>query len=184
MALVHAPPPRLGSDCPAFRLPATDGRFFSRDDLAGASASVVMFICNHCPYVQAIEDRLVALGQAFRGKPVRMVAISANDAGSYPEDAPEKMRARATDKGYPFPYLYDESQETARAFGAACTPDFFVYDKDLRLAYRGRLDDSWKDAAAVKAQDLRAAIDALIAGRAPSAEQRPSMGCSIKWKKP
>lgn len=182
MALTYSPSPELGSPCPDFRLPAVDGRTISRADLAGSSAAVVMFICNHCPYVQAIEDRLIALGREYAGRPARFLAISSNDPVAYPEDSFDKMRERATAKGYPFPYAFDESQEAARAFGAVCTPDFFVYDSDMKLAYRGRLDDSWKDPAKVASREMKAAIDALLDGRRPSPEQKPSMGCSLKWK--
>ena len=184
MALTHTPAPELGKPCPDFKLPNVDGRMVSRAELAnGAKALVVMFACNHCPYVQAIEDRLIALGREYAGTAVRFAAISSNDAEAYPDDSFEMMRERANQKSYPFPYLYDESQETARAFGAVCTPDFFVYDEKLALAYRGRLDDSWKDASLVKSRELKAAIDALLAGRAPSGAQTPSMGCSLKWRK-
>ena len=182
MALTYTPDPALGTPCPDFSLPGVDGKTHSRQELAGAKAALVMFICNHCPYVVAVEDRLLKLGRDYLGKPVKIVAISANDASQKPADSFPAMKSRATEKNYPFPYLYDESQKTAQAFGAVCTPDFFLYDSNLQLAYRGRLDDSWKDPAGVKSEELRAAIDSLVAGQKPASDQKPSMGCSIKWK--
>ena len=183
MALTHTPAPDIGLPCPDFTLPGTDGRTYSRRDFEGADALLVMFICNHCPYVKAIEDRLIALGRFFKDRAVKIVAINANDADNYPADSFPKMKEQAELKGYPFPYLFDESQETARAFDAVCTPDFFLYDKQLKLSYRGRLDDSWKDPSLVKTEELKAAIEALLNGRTPSAQQISSMGCNIKWKK-
>jgi peroxiredoxin len=185
MALTHTPEPELGRDCPEFSLLATDGKTYSRSDLTSAKVSIAMFICNHCPYVKAIEDRLIELGRRYQKSApndVRIFAICANDGERYPEDSFEELKSRADQKNYPFPYLYDESQDVARRFGAVCTPDFFVYDQSLKLAYRGRLDDSWKDAANVRSEDLRLAIDDLLAGRKVQRTQLASMGCSIKWK--
>jgi thiol-disulfide isomerase/thioredoxin len=179
---VETPPAELGAPCPDFRLPAVDGSRYGRDDFAGAPVLVVMFICNHCPYVKAVEDRIIRLARAFEPGGVRFVAICSNDAESYPDDAFEKLRDRWRDKEYGFPYLHDENQDVARAFGAVCTPDIFVYDFDRRLAYRGRIDDSWKDEMKVTRHELADAIEALVAGKRPSAAQRPSMGCSIKWR--
>jgi thiol-disulfide isomerase/thioredoxin len=144
---------------------------------------VVMFICNHCPYVQAVEDRLIRLAREFEPRGVQFVAVCANDADTYPDDAFDKMAARWHEHGYGFPYLHDEAQDVARAFGAVCTPDIFVYDRDRRLAYRGRIDDSWKDESKVKRRELAEALEVLVAGKRPSPEQRPSMGCSIKWRR-
>lgn len=143
---------------------------------------LVVVMCNHCPYVQAVDDRINALAKAFAGR-CDLVAISPNDAQAYPEDSFAAMQARARMKGYGFPYLYDESQAVARAFGAVCTPDFFLYDAARRLTYRGRLDDNWKEEGRVKQQDLRDAIEALLAGTPVAQPQKPSMGCSIKWKR-
>jgi peroxiredoxin len=183
MALTHTPDrPELGLPLPEFDLPATDGRRYQHKDFDRLDALVVMFICNHCPYVQAVEDRLIALGRYFAGKPVQFIAVSSNDATRYPDDSFAKMRERALAKQYPFPYLFDETQEVARRFGAVCTPDFFLYDRRMTLAYRGRLDDSWKDASAVQKEDLKQAILDLLDGGRPEAIQKPSMGCSIKWK--
>lgn len=182
MALTYSPDAEIGSRCPDFNLPGVDGKTWSRANFANSKALLVMFICNHCPYVIAVEDRLVALGNEFISQGVKIVAICSNDADNYPEDSFENLKKRAAEKNYPFPYLYDESQAIAREFGAVCTPDFFLYDKDHKLAYRGRLDDSWKDAAAVKRTDLKDALISLLEGRVPISEQRPSMGCNIKWK--
>lgn len=179
---VTTPDAELGTPCPDFTLPGVDGRTYKRDDFSGTQAFLVMFICNHCPYVQAIEDRLIALGRYFQSKSVRIAAICSNDAVKYPDDSFEKMKERAEAKSYPFPYLHDESQSVARAFGAVCTPDFFLYDSGMKLAYRGRLDDSWKDPSAVNAEELKSAIEALLKSETPSAQQKPSMGCSIKWR--
>jgi peroxiredoxin len=172
----------LGTPCPDFDLPRVDGGRFRRADAAGARAVVVMFICNHCPYVQAVEDRLIALAREYGPKGVRFVGICPNDPAAYPEDAPEKLRERWEAKEYGFPYLVDETQDVARAFDAVCTPDLFVYDADLVLAYHGRIDDSWKDPARVTRRELAAALDALLAGRRPVREQHHAMGCSIKWR--
>jgi peroxiredoxin len=179
---VETPPPELGAACPAFRLPGVDGRAWELSDFAGAPVLVMMFICNHCPYVKAVESRLIELGRAYGPRGVQLCAVCANDAASYPEDAFDKLAARWRERGYGFPYLHDETQQVARAFGAVCTPDIFVYDASRRLAYRGRIDDSWKDESKVTRRELAAALDALLAGQRPSLEQRPSMGCSIKWK--
>jgi peroxiredoxin len=173
---------RPGAPCPDFRLPAVDGKTYSRDDFAASPALVVMFICNHCPYVKAVEDRLIALAREYGPRGAALVGVCSNDAVSYPDDAFDKLRERWSSKGYGFPYLHDESQEVAHAFGAVCTPDIFVYGKDRLLAYRGRIDDSWKDPAKVTRRELAEALDAALAGRAPPADQKPTLGCSIKWK--
>jgi peroxiredoxin len=178
----------LGTPCPDFRLPAVDGKTYTREDFGAAPVLVVMFICNHCPYVQAVEDRLIALARELEPRNVQFVGICANDPISYPDDSFDKLAERWRKKGYGFPYLHDEAQDVARAFGAVCTPDIFVYDRQKdgsrRLAYRGRIDDSWKDPSKVTRRDLRDALEALLEGRQPSPEQRPSLGCSIKWRQP
>jgi peroxiredoxin len=174
--------PSLGLSCPDFRLPATDGKTYGKGDFAASPVLVVMFICNHCPYVKAVEDRLLALVREYSPRGVQFVGICSNDAVTYPEDAFDRLRERCEFKAYGFPYLHDESQAVAHAFDAVCTPDIFVYDRDRRLAYRGRIDDSWKDPAKVTRRELAEAIDALLTGKRPSAEQHPSLGCSIKWK--
>ena len=172
-----------GTPCPDFRLPTVDGGIVSRDDLRAAPVLAVMFICNHCPYVQAIEDRLVALAREYEGRGVQLVGVCSNDPTAYPDDAPTRLLARWREKGFGFPYGVDETQDVARAFGAVCTPEFFVYGPDRRLAYHGRLDDSWREPAKVTRRELAAAFDALLAGHAPAREQVPSMGCSIKWRR-
>jgi peroxiredoxin len=172
----------MGTQCPDFRLPAVDGKTYARDDFASSPVLVVMFICNHCPYVRAVEDRFIALARELSPKGVQFVGVCANDAAGYPDDAFDKLAERWLAKGYGFPYLHDQSQEVARAFGAVCTPDIFVYDSDRQLAYRGRIDDSWKEPAKVTRRELAEALDALLAGGRPAAEQKPSLGCSIKWR--
>ncbi len=182
MALLYTPAAESGFQCPDFKLPSVDGKSFSREDFAGAKALVVMFICNHCPYVQAIEQRLIDLARAYRPKGVAFVGICSNDDQEYPEDAPGELLKRWREKNYEFPYLVDESQAVARDFGAVCTPDLFLFDSRFRLTYRGRLDDSWKNPKLVQRQELKAAIDAVLAGKPVNSLQNPSMGCSIKWK--
>lgn len=182
MALVYTPEATLGMTCPDFKLPSTDGGEVSSKDMQNGKPFLVMFLCNHCPYVKAIEDRLIQLGRELVEWNVPVVAICSNDAEEYPEDSFENLKKRAHEKLYPFPYLHDETQEVAKAFGAVCTPDFFLFDAQGKLAYRGRLDDSWKDASRVRRQELREAIRQLLQGHAAPTEQVPSMGCSIKWK--
>jgi len=179
---VDSPPARLGATCPDFHLPAVDGNSYRLADFERAPVLVVMFICNHCPYAQAVEDRLIRLARDFGARGAAFVGICSNDEVTYPDDAFDKLAERWRRKQYGFPYLHDEAQDVARAFGAVCTPDIFVYDRERRLAYRGRIDDSWKDEAKVTKHELADAVEALLDGRRPSAEQRPSMGCSIKWK--
>jgi peroxiredoxin len=179
---VESARPTIGTPCPDFRLLAVDGKTYTKEDFGAAPVLVVMFICNHCPYVQAVEDRLIALARELERRKVQFVGICSNDATTYPDDAFDKLAERWRKKAYGFPYLHDESQSVARAFGAVCTPDIFVYDSQRRLAYRGRIDDSWKDPAKVTRRDLADAISALLEGRAPAPEQRPSLGCSIKWR--
>ncbi len=175
----------LGADAPVFSLPNTNPEFggptVSLDDLAG-DALVVMFICNHCPFVKLIRDQLARLGRDYAPKGASLVAISSNSAQTHPADGPDKMTAEAADAGYTFPYLYDESQEVAKAYRAACTPDFYVFDKDRRLVYRGQLDDARPSLdVPVTGADLRAAIDRALAGQPPLETQKPSVGCGIKW---
>ena len=173
----------LGTPMPAFDLPDSNGgRRVSSADLAGRPV-LVMFLCNHCPYVKHVQAELARVGRELRGGPIALIAISSNDPEAYPDDAPERMTDEARAAGYTFPYCFDESQQVARDFGAACTPDFFLFDARHRLAYRGRLDGSRpRSGEPVTGADLRAAIDAVLAGRAPDQVQHPSIGCSIKWK--
>jgi peroxiredoxin len=174
----------LGSPAPDFELLDTvSGELMSLERLRGEKATVVMFICNHCPYVQHVNPELVRVANDYGDQGVSFVGISSNDIEQYPDDAPERMAEVALEVGYPFPYLYDETQQVARAYGAACTPDFFVYDSSLRLAYRGRLDASTPgNDEALTGADLRAALDALVAGAPVPEDQVPSIGCSIKWR--
>ncbi len=176
----------LGTQAPAFELPDTNppGRNVSLDDFAERDALVVMFLCNHCPFVKHVREELTLLAREYQSRGVGFLAISANDITTHPADAPELMTEEANDAGYPFAYLYDESQEAAKAYRAACTPDFFVFDRDRRLMYRGQLDDSRPtNGVPVTGADLRAALDAAIAGSQASEPQKPSVGCNIKWKK-
>lgn len=182
MVLLHSEKVKMGTPVPSFELPSVDGKRFKPDDFKG-KVLTVFFICNHCPYVKAIEDRMIQLVRDYEKMGAAFLAVCSNDAENYPDDHPENLKKRWQDKKYGFPYLVDESQEVARAFGAVCTPDIFVYDKDHRLAYRGQLDDNWQDPSKVTRRDLRNALDALLSGKAPSAQQISSMGCSIKWKK-
>ena len=182
MALTENSDVVLGTPCPDFRLRSVEGTTVSRDDFRDKAALVVMFICNHCPYVQAVEDRIIALASEYGPKGVQLVGICSNDPKGYPEDAPAELLARSRKKGYGFPYLVDESQDVARAFDAVCTPDIYVYDRNRRLAYHGRIDDNWKDPPKVTRRELAAALDALLAGKQPAPEQLHSIGCSIKWK--
>jgi len=180
MALMESTMVPLGMACPDFTLPGVDGRLWSLHDFH-TPALLVVVMCNHCPYVQAIDDRLNDLAKAYAGR-CAVAGISANDAVNYPDDSFEAMRRRARVKGYTFPYLWDEEQIVVTQLGAVCTPDFFLYDSHRRLAYRGRLDDNWKDPAHVTRHDLQEALDGLLAGHEPMEGQQPSMGCSIKWR--
>ena len=173
----------LGTRAPDFSLPDPSGKVWARDDFAGAPALLVMFLCNHCPYVRHIRDALAAATRRFQARGVAVVAINSNDIAAYPDDAPERMAEEAQAAGYEFPYLFDATQEVAAAYRAACTPDFFVFDGDRALVYRGQFDDSRPaNGRKVTGDDLRAAIDAVLAGRPVTDEQQPSMGCNIKWK--
>jgi peroxiredoxin len=183
MALTESRDLPLGTPCPEFSLPSIDGKTFGRDDCRDAKVLVVMFLCNHCPYVQAVEDRIIQLQRDYAARGVQLVGICSNDPTDYPDDRPERLLARWREKRYGFPYLIDASQDVARAFHAVCTPDVFVFDAARRLAYHGRIDDNWKDAAKVARHDLRAALDALLTEQAPAREQTHSIGCSIKWRR-
>ena len=173
----------LGTAAPPFALPDPSGRLWSLADFADTPALVVVFMCNHCPFVKHIRAGLAAFGRDAKKRGVALVGINANDVDAYPADAPPAMAAESTAVGYTFPYLYDETQAVAKAYRSSCTPDFFLFDGERRLVYRGQFDDSRpSNARPVTGADLRAAVDAVIAGRAVSGEQRPSIGCNIKWK--
>ena len=173
----------LGTQAPDFSLLNVDGRTMTLADVTGLRGTVVMFLCNHCPFVKHVADELARLGREYLPRGIGMVAISANDVSAHPADSPERMVHEAEERGYPFPYLYDETQGIAQAYRAACTPDFFAFDGAGRLVYRGQLDDSRPgNDVPVTGRDLRAALDAILAGRPVTADQKPSLGCNIKWK--
>lgn len=174
----------LGTPAPSFALPEpATGVTVGLDDLAAAPALVVTFLGNHCPYVQHVAAGLAVLGRDLAAQGVAMVAVSSNDVDTYPQDGPQQMAAQARRHGWTFPYLYDETQDVARAYSAACTPDTFVFDADRRLVYRGRLDDSRpRNDRPVTGADVRAAVDAVLAGRSVDPDQHPSVGCGIKWR--
>lgn len=183
MALTPSTMLPLGTPAPDFRLPDPSGKLVARADFQAAPALLVMFLCNHCPYVRHLRAGLAQLGRDYLPRGVAIVAISANDVASYPEDSPAKMAAEARAAGYPFPYLYDESQAVAKSYRAACTPDFFLFDQERRLVYRGQFDGSRPgNGVPVTGADLRAALDAVLAGRPVPPDQQPSLGCNIKWK--
>ena len=191
MAAVESTMLPLGTSAPDFSLPDTEGSSVSLADFTGRPL-VVMFICNHCPFVKHVAPELTRLANDYGSRGVGFVAISSNDADAYPADAPDKMAEEKRERGYPFPYLYDEDQSVARSYTAACTPDFFLFDADHRLVYRGQLDptrphrissgnyDSSQNPAT--GEDLRRGIDAVLAGEKPDPDQHPSIGCNIKWK--
>jgi peroxiredoxin len=173
----------LGTKAPDFRLPDTGGKQVSLSDFNGAPALVVIFMCNHCPYVKHIRAGLAQLARDYLPRGVALVGINANDVANYPADSPAQMAEEAKAAGYRFPYLYDETQAVAQAYRAACTPDLYLFDKDQRLVYRGQFDDSRPgNGRPVTGKDLRAALDAVLAGKPLSASQKPSIGCNIKWK--
>jgi peroxiredoxin len=173
----------LGTAAPGFSLVNVDGRTVALEDFRGAKALLVAFICNHCPYVKHVAPTFAELAREYQAKGVAVVAISTNDVAGYPADSPEQMVREAEDRGYTFPYLYDDTQEVAKAYAAACTPDFYVFDQNLKLVYRGQMDSSRPDSGIpVTGQDLRVALDAVLAGKPISADQKPSIGCNIKWK--
>ncbi len=173
----------LGTEAPDFELMNVDGRLVKRDDLRGAQALLVMFICNHCPYVKHIAPQLSLLANDYMARGVAVVGINSNDATKYPDDSPEQMVHEAENREYAFPYLYDETQEVAHDYHAACTPDLFLFDKDMKLVYRGQLDSSRPgNGIPVTGEDLRRALDAVLAGQPVAEPHRPSIGCNIKWR--
>jgi len=173
----------LGTQAPSFNLPDTEGKVVSLPDYRDAPALLVVFLCNHCPFVKHILPHFVELAGEYQRRGVAIVGISSNDVSHYPDDSPEKMAELSQTMEFPFPYLYDESQQVAKAYGAACTPDFYLFDREGRLVYRGQMDDSRPgNGRPVTGADLRAAIDAVLDGRPVSDDQKPSVGCNIKWK--
>ncbi len=175
--------PDFNSSCPDFTLPGVNGGVFSLVQFLNKKPFLIMFICNHCPYVNAIEDRLIQLALDLKKQDMNVIAICSNDQETYPDDSLPQLQKRMLDKKYPFFYLHDESQDVAKKFGAICTPDFFVYNQEAKLSYRGRLDDSWKDETLVTSRELFTAMQELAANQPISKPQTPSAGCSIKWIK-
>jgi peroxiredoxin len=184
MALTPSTMLPLGTQAPNFHLPdVVSGQTISLDTFTGKQALLIMFICRHCPFVKHVQGELAKIGKDYANSNVAIVAISANDAANYPDDAPDKLKQMATELGFTFPLCYDESQETAKAYTAACTPDFFVFDENRKLVYRGQLDDSRpSNDRPITGQDLRAALDAVVANSTVNSDQKPSIGCNIKWK--
>jgi peroxiredoxin len=173
----------LGTVAPDFSLPDFDGRVVSRDDFRGKRGLLVVFMCNHCPYVKHVAPELARLADEYQARDIGVVGISSNDITSHPDDSPEMMKLEAAAQGYRFPYLYDATQGVAQSYHAACTPDFYLFDDQFRLVYRGQLDDTRpKQGQSPHGKDLRAALDALLASQSVPQPQRPSIGCNIKWK--
>ena len=183
MALLNSEKIKLGTPAADFSLPGVDGKEYALKDFQDKKALVLLFICSHCPYVQAVEDRILQLDRDYAPKGVQLIAICSNDAVEYPDDSPENLRKRWKEKNYGFPYLVDETQDIARAYGAVCTPDIYVYDQERKLAYHGRIDDNWQEPSKVNRKELAEALDEILKGKKPSEKQQSSMGCSIKWKK-
>ncbi|MDH5596757.1 MAG: thioredoxin family protein [Candidatus Peregrinibacteria bacterium] len=181
MTLLHSLALPMGTPIIDFTLPATDGKTYSVGDFEDQEVLVVIFMCNHCPYVKAVIDRLIAIQEDYRGRGVQLIGINANDASRYPDDSFEAMQEWSAEKGINFVYLHDEDQGVARAYEAQCTPDIYVFDKARQLVYHGRVDDNWQEPEKVTQRDLRAALDAILLGQLVP-PQHPSMGCSIKWK--
>lgn len=185
MALTFSPAPELGTKAPEFDLPGVDGRSYSLESFKDSRALVVVFMCNHCPYVVAVQDRINAIAREYDPKGVALIGINSNDPIRYPEDDFDSMKKRASEQGYVFPYVQDLSQSVARAYGAVCTPDPFVYERvgsEFLLRYRGRIDDNWKDEKQVKNRELAAALDAILSGAPVDPRSNSAMGCSIKWR--
>lgn len=182
--LVESNPFKVGALAPDFHLPDTvSGKMKSLQELKGENGTVIFFICNHCPYVIHVNEQLVKLANDYLSKGVAFIAISSNDVNDYPQDGPEQMTEHAKKNNYTFPYLYDETQEVAKAYDAACTPDFYVFDSELKNVYHGRLDNSRPNSTIpVTGNDIRKSLDALLANTSPVPNQFPSMGCNIKWK--
>jgi peroxiredoxin len=173
----------LGTPAPSFQLPDTEGATVALDDFSTAPALLVAFICNHCPYVKHVRSAFAKLARDYQAKGVAIVGINSNDAEAHPEDSPARMKEEKAAAGYSFPYLFDATQKVAKGYDAACTPDFFVFDKQRRLAYRGQMDASRPgNGKPNDGADLKAALDAVLAGKTPSVQQAPSIGCNIKWK--
>lgn len=183
MSLTPSTMAPLGTPAPDFKLPDTEGKLVALADFSASPVLLVAFICNHCPYVKHIRTAFAQLTKEYQAKGVAIVGISSNDAVAYPDDSPAKMKDEKAAAGYVFPYLFDETQDVAKSYAAACTPDFFVYDRDRKLAYRGQMDASRPgNGKPNDGADLRTALEAVLAGRLPEGQQWPSIGCNIKWK--
>ncbi len=182
MVLLRSEMIPLGTPAPDFKLKGVDGRTYSLESFKDKNVIVIVFMCNHCPYVKATIHRLIDIQKDYGERGVQLVGINPNDEITYPEDSFENMKRYYQNWGMNFPYLRDESQDVAKRYGAVCTPDIFVYGEDRKLLYRGRIDDNWQDESKVTKRDLRDAIDAILAGRPVPEDQHPSMGCSIKWR--
>ena len=180
--MLESLPLHLGKDIIPFSLPATDGKGYGPADFKDKKILVVIFMCNHCPYVKAVIDRLIAIQADYACKGVQLIGINANDSEGYPEDSFEAMQEWVEEKGINFPYLFDESQEVAKSYQAQCTPDIYVFDQARKLAYHGRIDDNWQEADKVTKQELCDALDTIVDGKPVPESQHPSIGCSIKWK--
>ena len=173
---------KLGTKAHKFSLKGVDGKTYTLDNFADKKVLCIIFMCNHCPYVIAVQQRINQIAKDYADKSFALVAISSNDPETYPEDSFENMKIRAVEEGFIFPYLFDESQDIAREYDAVCTPDIYLFDENRILKYRGRIDDNWKNESQVSRKELRMAIDALLAAREIDFEIIPSMGCSIKWR--
>ncbi len=182
MALLYSPANDSSFSLPNFQRPAVDGKSYGHSDFTNYEVTVFFFICNHCPYVKAIEDRMIQLYKTLKSKNIAFVAVCSNDPNDYPEDSFENIKKTWAEKNYDFPYLYDEDQSMAKDFGAVCTPDIFAFNSEKKLFYRGQLDDSWRDPNAVQREDLKIAIESEIHKKKLPFAPRSSMGCSIKWK--
>lgn len=183
MALTESTMMALKTKAPDFKLLDTvSNKILSLQDLKSETATVVMFICNHCPFVIHLNKKIVEVANAYQAKGISFIAISSNSIDTHPQDGPDYMTLHAKEQGYPFPYLFDATQEVAKAYSAACTPDFFIFDKDLLSVYRGRFDETRPNMGEATGKDLTDALDALIAGDKVSEQQKPSMGCNIKWR--
>ncbi len=172
----------MGADISHFSLPGTDGKIYSSAEMTDKKILVIIFMCNHCPYIKAIIDRLIAIQSDYADKGIQLIGINANESENYPEDSFESMQKWVEKAGINFLYLHDESQNIAKSYQAQCTPDIFVFDQNRKLAYHGRLDDSWQDESSATKQELREALDVILDGQSVKETQHPSMGCSIKWK--
>ena len=180
----YSQPSQLGASAAEFELPGTDGKIYRLSQFQNSKALVIVFMCNHCPYVKATLDRINKLAQTYSLRGVQLIGINSNDAAKYPDDSFEEMKKLVQDRKLSFPYLHDETQEVARAYDAACTPEFYVYgnmDHQFSLQYHGRLDDNWKDEAAITQRDLELALEEILVGKRPRSDQKPAIGCSIKW---